>query len=49
LALEGQQRAQIRTQERIKGNASANQIMQQLDSEMAKMRVEMTNRYGVEF
>ncbi len=49
LALEGQERSQIRTQERIKGNASANQIMQQLDSEMAKMRVEMTNRYGVEF
>jgi hypothetical protein len=49
LSLEGQQRARIRTQETVKGNASANQIMQQMDAAFAQMRVDMTNKYGVEF
>jgi len=49
LRLEGQQRAQIRTQERIKGNASANAVMQGLDADMANVRRQLTAKYGVEF
>jgi hypothetical protein len=49
LALDGQKRAQIRTQERIRGNASANAIMEGLQAEMAHMRVVLTGKYGVEF
>jgi len=49
LALQGQQSAQIRTQERIRGNMSANQIMQTLQAETGEIRKKMTEKYQVEF
>jgi hypothetical protein len=49
LALQGQQDAQIRTQESISGNATANQIMQGLQAETGEIRKTMTEKYQVEF
>ena len=49
LALQGQQSAQIRTQERIRGNTSANLIMQGLQAETGEIRRKMTQKYQVEF
>ncbi len=49
LALQGQQSAQIRTQESIRGNTSANLIMQGLQAETGEIRRKMTEKYQVEF
>lgn len=49
LALQGQQSAQIRTQERIRGNTSANLIVQGLQAETGEIRRKMTEKYQVEF
>ena len=49
LALEGQQRSRIRTQERIRGYGSANSIAQSLEAEIAQVRVQLTEKYGIEF
>ena len=49
LALQGQQSAQIRTEERIRGNTSANLIMQGLQAETGEIRKRMTEKYQVEF
>jgi hypothetical protein len=49
LALQSQQSAQIRTQERIRGNTSANLIMQGLQAETGEIRRKMTEKYQVEF
>lgn len=49
LALTGQQDAQIRTEERIRGNTSANLIMQGLQAETGEIRRKMTEKYQVEF
>lgn len=44
-----QQSAQIRTQQRVQGNVDANQIMEGIESNMAQVRDEMTEKYQVEF
>lgn len=49
LALQSQQNAQIRTEERIRGNTSANLIMQGLQAETGEIRKRMTEKYQVEF
>ena len=49
LALRGQERSRIRTQERIRGNTSANLIMQGLEAEFGEMRRHLTTKYDVEF
>ena len=49
LALEGEQEAKIREQERIRGYGNANQIMQGVETAMADMRRKMTEKYQVEF
>lgn len=49
LRLEGEQESKIRTQERIRGYGSANQIMQSVETAMANMRRTMTEKYNVEF
>lgn len=49
MALQGQQSAQIRTEEAIRGNTSANLIMQGLQAEMGAIRKRMTEKYQVEF
>jgi hypothetical protein len=49
LALQGQQDAQIRTEERVRGNTSANLIMQGLQAEKGEIRKRMTQKYQVEF
>jgi hypothetical protein len=49
LALQSQQSAQIRTEERIRGNTSANLIMQGLQAETGEIRKRMTEKYQVEF
>jgi hypothetical protein len=49
MALQGQQDAQIRTEERISGNTSANLIMQGLQAETGEIRKRMTQKYQVEF
>lgn len=49
LALEGEQEAKIREQERIRGYGNANQIMQGAEVAMANMRRKMTEKYNVEF
>jgi hypothetical protein len=49
MALQGQQDAQIRTEERIRGNTSANLIMQGLQEETGEIRKRMTQKYQLEF
>jgi hypothetical protein len=49
LAYRGQQEAQIRTQERISGNANAHFIMQGLEQATSAVRRTMTQRYKIEF
>jgi hypothetical protein len=49
IALQFQQDAQIRTQERIRGNTSANLIMQGLQAETGEIRRKMAEKYQVEF
>nr|MCU0978730.1 hypothetical protein [Pirellulaceae bacterium] len=49
MALDFQQDAQIRTQERIAGNANAHFIMQGLDQATSAVRRTMTQRYKIEF
>ena len=43
------QRTQIRDQEKIKGYAQANSIMQNLDAEMGNLRRSLTQKYNIEF
>lgn len=49
LALQGQQEANVRTQEKIRGNTSANLIMQGLQEETGEIRKRMTQKYKIEF
>jgi hypothetical protein len=49
LARRGQERSRIRTQESIRGNASANLTMQGLQQATADMRRYLTKKYNVEF
>lgn len=42
-------RTQVRTQERLQGVTSANQVLQEVDNETAKIRQEMTNKYSASF
>lgn len=49
MALDFQQDAQIRTQERIQGNANAHFIMQGIDQATSAIRRGMTQKYKVEF
>jgi hypothetical protein len=49
LAYRGQEEAQIRTQERIAGNANAHFIMQGLEQATSAVRRTMTQRYKIEF
>ncbi len=49
LRLAGQQDAKIRTQERVRGYGQANVIGQSLEAELAQVRIEMTNKYQIEF
>jgi len=49
LSLKGQERARIETQERIRGNTSANLIMQGVEAEFGEMRRHLTEKYDVEF
>ena len=44
-----QARARVRTQERVRGNMSANLILQAIDDAAADIRVAMTQKYNVEF
>ena len=46
---EQQMRTQVRTQERLKGNLSANEIMRQIENATADIRRAMTQKYNVEF
>jgi len=49
LAYRGQAEAQIRTQERIQGNANAHFIMQGIDQATSAIRRSMTQKYKMEF
>ncbi|MCO6458512.1 MAG: hypothetical protein J5I93_24670 [Pirellulaceae bacterium] len=49
LKLKSQARANIRTQERIRGNSSANLIMQGIQNSMLDIRRQMTEKYMIEF
>jgi hypothetical protein len=49
LALRGQAEAQIRTQERITGNANAHFIMQGIEQATSAIRRSMTQKYKIEF
>lgn len=48
-ARRGQEFSKIRTQERIKGNMSANSIVQHIEAATADMRRHLTQKYQVEF
>jgi hypothetical protein len=49
LAAKGQAEAQVRTQERISGNANAHFIMQGIDQATSAVRRTMTQKYKMEF
>ncbi len=49
LAYRGQAEAQIRTQERISGNANAHFIMQGIEEATSAVRRTMTQKYKMEF
>ena len=49
LAAKGQAEAQVRTQERISGNANAHFIMQGIDQATSAIRRTMTQKYKMEF
>ncbi len=49
LAAKGQAEAQVRTQERISGNANAHFIMQGIDQATSAVRRTMTKKYKMEF
>ena len=49
LKLKSQARANIRTQERIRGNSSANLVMQGINQSMLDIRRQMTERYRINF
>ena len=44
-----QEQSRIRTQERARGNMSANLMLQQVNQATADVRAKMTNKYKVEF
>jgi len=49
LAAKGQAESKVRTQERIRGNMSANMIVQGVEAATADVRRRMTQKYQVEF
>jgi hypothetical protein len=49
LAARGQAEAQVRTQERIRGNMSASMIVQGVEAATADIRRKMTQKYQMEF